>query len=83
MIVGKGEEGMMEDCCSPWWRIIDQGSEMGLPLMIALSAFIKRVACSLLHISLLDAAICVTSLVQGSSNGKRSLSTAKVTVEKY
>jgi hypothetical protein len=50
--------------------------------MIALSSFVKRIACSLLHISLLDAATYVTSLVQRYSNGKRSLSTAKVTVEK-
>jgi len=45
MIVGKGEERMMGDCCSPWWRVIDQKAEMGLPLMIALSAFIH--ACRL------------------------------------
>ena len=24
MVVGKGKERMMGDCCSPWWRIIDQ-----------------------------------------------------------
>lgn len=56
--------------------------EMGLPLMIALSSFVKRVACSLLQISLLDAATCVTSLVQRSSNGKRLLTIANVIVEK-
>jgi hypothetical protein len=50
--------------------------------MIALSSFVKRVACSLIHISLLDAATSVTSLAQRSSNGKRSLPTAKVTVER-
>lgn len=48
-------------------------SEKGLPLIIVLP---------LSHISLLDAATCVTGLVQRSSNGKILHSTAKVTVEK-
>lgn len=50
--------------------------------MMTLSFFVKRVACSLLHISLLDAATCVISLAQRSSNGKRSPSIAKVTLKK-
>lgn len=57
-------------------------SETGLRLMITLSSFVKRVACSLFHISLLDAATCVFGLAQCSSNGKRLPATAKMTLEK-